>query len=208
MVLLQTNIYWYFTLQCLKLFALPFVILILLDFEVQLLAALLQNAPTFKCSFTLQNLNVLTSKRELKSFTLFPPSHIFPSASFYNMAAMGDFVIDILLACPHGEVRSTAMEQFFTLSTTSVNPETIRTLHPRHFLLQVTFSHQTHPNPETIRTLHPRHFLLQVKFSYQTQPCPDETIKTTNFKNMFPFFYLFIWINIGFVEGTSSFVDI
>ncbi|XP_071800380.1 ubiquitin carboxyl-terminal hydrolase 24-like isoform X2 [Asterias amurensis] len=58
-------------------------------------------------------------------------------SSFYNMAAMGDFVIDILLACPHGEVRSTAMEQFFTLSTTSVNPETIRTLHPRHFLLQV-----------------------------------------------------------------------
>ncbi|XP_038074652.1 ubiquitin carboxyl-terminal hydrolase 24-like isoform X2 [Patiria miniata] len=61
-------------------------------------------------------------------------------SSFYNMPAMSDFVIDILLACPHNEVRTAAMEQFHTLSITNVNPASIRTLHPRHFLLQVLLS--------------------------------------------------------------------
>ncbi|XP_022101626.1 ubiquitin carboxyl-terminal hydrolase 24-like isoform X2 [Acanthaster planci] len=61
-------------------------------------------------------------------------------SSFYHMPAMSDFVIDILLACPHSEVRTAAMEQFHTLSETGVNPESIRTLHPRHFLLQVLLS--------------------------------------------------------------------
>ncbi|PIK60875.1 Ubiquitin carboxyl-terminal hydrolase 24 [Apostichopus japonicus] len=60
--------------------------------------------------------------------------------ALYTLPGVGDFIIDLLLSCAHSEVRSTALEQFFTLSQTDINPEKIKTHHPKHFLLQMLVS--------------------------------------------------------------------
>ncbi|XP_071490931.1 ubiquitin carboxyl-terminal hydrolase 24-like [Diadema antillarum] len=57
--------------------------------------------------------------------------------SFYTLPGVDDFIIDILLASPHPEVRCAALDQLFTLTCTSVSNEGVRMLHPRDFVLQV-----------------------------------------------------------------------
>ncbi|XP_041474973.1 ubiquitin carboxyl-terminal hydrolase 24-like isoform X2 [Lytechinus variegatus] len=57
--------------------------------------------------------------------------------AFYNLPGVNDFIIDILLSSPHPEVRGAALEQFYTLTSTSISNESVRILHPRDFMLQV-----------------------------------------------------------------------
>ncbi|XP_033884099.3 ubiquitin carboxyl-terminal hydrolase 24-like isoform X2 [Acipenser ruthenus] len=61
--------------------------------------------------------------------------------SFYNLPCVSDFIIDILLGSPSGEIRSVACDQLYTLSQTdtSVYPD----LHkPNLFLLRVVLTAQ------------------------------------------------------------------
>ena len=43
-------------------------------------------------------------------------------ASFYSLAFVSDFIIDILVGSPNQEVRVVALEQFYLLSQTEVTP--------------------------------------------------------------------------------------
>ncbi|XP_048108000.1 ubiquitin carboxyl-terminal hydrolase 24 [Alosa alosa] len=64
-----------------------------------------------------------------------------PRASFYNLPSVSDFIIDILLGSPSGEIRRVACDQLYTLSQTdaSAYPELQK---PNLFLLKVVLSAQ------------------------------------------------------------------
>eukprot|EP00057_Strongylocentrotus_purpuratus_P016370 XP_011670844.1 PREDICTED: ubiquitin carboxyl-terminal hydrolase 24-like [Strongylocentrotus purpuratus] len=57
--------------------------------------------------------------------------------ALYTLPGVNDFIIDILLSSPHPEVRGAALDQFYTLTSTSISNESVRILHPRDFVLQV-----------------------------------------------------------------------
>ncbi|XP_033116308.1 ubiquitin carboxyl-terminal hydrolase 24-like [Anneissia japonica] len=56
--------------------------------------------------------------------------------SFYSLPSVNDFIIEILLASGHQDVRRAAMEQLYILATTHI-PDSPYLLQPRLFLIQV-----------------------------------------------------------------------
>uniref|UniRef100_A0A673IFZ8 Ubiquitin carboxyl-terminal hydrolase 24-like n=1 Tax=Sinocyclocheilus rhinocerous TaxID=307959 RepID=A0A673IFZ8_9TELE len=68
-------------------------------------------------------------------------SRVSSTASFYNLPSVNDFIIDILLGSPSGEIRRVACDQLYTLSQsdTSAYPDLQK---PNLFLLKVVLTAQ------------------------------------------------------------------
>ena len=91
------------------------------------------SATKFIKNFNTSGMDKHPKSRQLNFLSLF----LIMLGAFYNLTGVSDFIIDILLGCPHHEIRNAALEQLYTLSITEGINDNFRTLHPRQFLLQV-----------------------------------------------------------------------
>ncbi|XP_052274227.1 ubiquitin carboxyl-terminal hydrolase 24-like isoform X2 [Dreissena polymorpha] len=85
---------------------------------------------TKDCNIAKEALEILVTCLQLRSELI---------AKFYSLPCVSDFIIDILVGCSQGDIRTAAMDQFYLLSQTEMcQREMARgTQTPHHFLLHV-----------------------------------------------------------------------